>query len=55
MTEQLHIIDWAILAIYFIVLLGIGLWASHKQRKSGKEAFLASKSLSWHHIGLSMW
>ncbi len=54
MTSQLHIIDWAILAIYFIVLLGIGLWASHKQRKSVKEAFLA-KSLSWHHIGLSMW
>lgn len=55
MTSQLHIIDWAILAIYFIVLLGIGLWAAHKQRKSGKETFLASKSLSWHHIGLSMW
>jgi len=52
---DLHIFDWAILVIYFVVLLAIGLWASHKQQQEGKNAFLASKSLGWHHIGLSMW
>ncbi len=55
MTEQLHLFDWAILIAYFVVLLAIGLWASHKQQQGGKNAFLASKSLGWHHIGLSMW
>lgn len=55
---QLHSLDWVILAAYFVLLIVIGLWASHKQQQaSGKDgnAFLASKSLSWHHIGLSMW
>lgn len=52
---NLHLFDWAILIAYFVVLLAIGLWASHKQQQGGKNAFLASKSLGWHHIGLSMW
>lgn len=58
MSSQLHLLDWIILAAYFVVLIVIGLWASHKQQQAaGKDgnAFLASKSLSWHHIGLSMW
>ncbi len=46
--------DWAVLAVYFIVLLGIGLWASSKSKK-GTHKFLASNSLRWHHIGFSMW
>lgn len=58
MSSQLHLLDWIILAAYFVILIVIGLWASHKQQQAaGKDgnAFLASKSLSWHHIGLSMW
>lgn len=58
MSSQLHLLDWIILVAYFVVLIAIGLWASHKQQKAaGKDgnSFLASKSLSWHHIGLSMW
>lgn len=58
MYSQLHLLDWCILVLYFVVLVVIGLWASHKQQQeAGKDgnAFLASKSLSWHHIGLSMW
>ncbi len=47
-------VDWAVLAAYFIVLLGIGLWASSKSKK-GAHKFLASNSLRWHHIGFSMW
>lgn len=46
--------DWAVLAAYFIVLIGIGLWASSKSKK-GAHKFLASNSLRWHHIGFSMW
>lgn len=54
----LHLLDWTILVAYFVLLIAIGLWASHKQQQAaGKDgnSFLASKSLSWHHIGLSMW
>ena len=53
-SEQLHTLDWSILAGYFIVLLAIGIWASTK-RKKGSSLFLAERSLRWHHIGFSMW
>lgn len=46
--------DWVVLAAYFIILIGIGLWASSKSKK-GAHKFLASNSLRWHHIGFSMW
>lgn len=47
-------LDWTILAAYFVLLVGIGLWASLK-RKKGSSLFLAEHSLRWHHIGFSMW
>ena len=47
-------LDWLILAIYFAVLLAIGVWASSKRKKGGA-LFLAEHSLRWHHIGFSMW
>lgn len=53
-TQSLHVLDWGILAAYFILLLGIGVWASTKS-KSGSSKFLAGNSLRWHHIGFSMW
>ena len=50
----MHTLDWIILAVYFFVLLAIGLWASTRRRK-GSSLFLAGRSLRWHHIGFSMW
>ena len=47
-------LDWTILAVYFVVLLAIGLWASIKRKKESS-LFLAGRSLRWHHIGFSMW
>ena len=47
-------LDWIILAVYFVVLLVIGLWASTKRKKESS-LFLAGRSLRWHHIGFSMW
>lgn len=47
-------LDWLILAIYFAILIAIGLWASSKRHKNSS-LFLAEHSLRWHHIGFSMW
>ena len=47
-------LDWLILAVYFAILLAIGIWASTK-RKRESSLFLAEHSLRWHHIGFSMW
>lgn len=53
-VDTLHTLDWIILVAYFVILLAIGLWASHKT-SHGQNKFLASRSLRWHHIGFSMW
>lgn len=53
-THFLGVLDWGILILYFIILIGIGIWASLK-RKKGSNLFLAERSLRWHHIGFSMW
>ncbi|MBR1546641.1 MAG: sodium:solute symporter [Prevotella sp.] len=53
-THYMQSLDWIILAIYFIILLAIGVWASTKRKKEGS-LFLAEHSLRWHHIGFSMW
>ena len=47
-------LDWGILAVYFGLLIAIGLWASFRRRKNSS-IFLAERSLKWHHIGFSMW
>lgn len=53
-THYMQSLDWIILAIYFVILLAIGIWASSKRKKEGS-LFLAEHSLRWHHIGFSMW
>ena len=53
-THYMQGLDWAILAVYFIILIAIGVWASSKRKKEGS-LFLAEHSLRWHHIGFSMW
>ena len=54
MTNYMQPLDWLILAVYFAILIAIGLWASSKRKKEGS-LFLAERSLRWHHIGFSMW
>lgn len=50
----LETLDWGILALYFIILFAIGIWAS-STRKKGSSLFLAENSLRWPTIGFSMW
>lgn len=51
---QFQTLDGVILAAYFVILIGIGLWASFK-RKKGSSLFMAENSLGWSSIGFSMW
>jgi SSS family solute:Na+ symporter len=46
-------IDYAIIALYFIVVLGIGFWVSLKV-ETGDDLFLAGRSLKWPMIGSSL-
>jgi SSS family solute:Na+ symporter len=53
--DKLTTLDFAIVAIYLIVLLAIGYWVSTRQNKKEETLFLANKSLNWYNIGFNMW
>ncbi len=51
---QLHALDWAIIAGYFAVSLGIGLWFKNRAGTSLVEYFVSGRSLPWWIAGTSM-
>ncbi len=51
---QLTAIDWAIIAGYFLLSLGIGLWFSRRAGKGIAEFFVSGRSLPWWIAGTSM-
>lgn len=57
MNPSFHLIDFVILGIYAILLIGIGLWVSRTKKgktKTAEDYFLASKALPWWAIGSSL-
>lgn len=54
--EVLQPVDFAVVGIYLLVLIGIGYWASFR-KKGGRDEnlFLAGNSLGWPSIGFTMW
>ena len=57
MNPSFHFVDFAILGVYALVLIGIGLWVSRTkkgQTKTAEDYFLASKALPWWAIGSSL-
>ena len=57
MNTSFETLDYAVFAIYAIVILGVGLWVSRNKdgvEKNSEDYFLASKSLPWWAIGASL-
>ena len=54
--DHLKIIDFVVVGVYLLVLIGIGYWVSFvKAKDSDENLFLAGHSLGWSSIGLTMW
>ncbi|WP_345953440.1 sodium/solute symporter [Mucilaginibacter sp. PAMB04168] len=54
--ERLTGLDYAIVAVYLVILIVIGYRASFGNKKKADETlFLADKSLGWSSIGFNMW
>jgi SSS family solute:Na+ symporter len=53
--DKLTALDFAIIAVYLIILLAIGYISSVRQKKKNETLFLASHSLNWYNIGFNMW
>ncbi|HBO42652.1 MAG TPA: sodium transporter, partial [Planctomycetaceae bacterium] len=52
-TTVLHPIDIALILIYLVVVVALGLWFS-RGIKSSKDFFLAGKTLPWWAVGMSL-
>ncbi len=46
--------DWVIIAAYFLLTLGIGLWVSRGSRNNAHSFFLAGGKMPWWLLGVSM-
>jgi len=47
-------IDWTIIAVYFVIMLIIGLWASRRAGNSSEDFFLSGRTMPWWLLGFSM-
>ena len=57
MNPAFHTLDIIIFAVYLIVIVGLGIWISHRKKnkdKTTEDYFLAGKSLPWWTIGTSL-
>ena len=51
---NLSTLDWAIVVLFFVVTLAVGLWVSRRAGKDSSEYFLSGRDLSWWLLGFSM-
>ena len=52
--SMLHGIDWVVLGIFFVMVIGIGLMASRSAGKNTSEFFLGGRGMPWWLLGISM-
>jgi len=52
-ASSIGTLDIAVIAIYFLIVVAIGIWVSRKT-ESGEDLFLAGRSLGWGIIGFSL-
>ena len=50
----LSLLDWAIIAAFFIISLLIGLWTSRSAGQSVNDFFLSGRNMPWWLLGISM-
>ena len=51
---MLHTIDWAILATFLVLSVGVGVAVSRRAGSSSSEFFLSGRSMPWWLLGISM-
>ena len=51
---HLAIVDWVVIALFFIITMIVGLMVSRKSGTSSSEFFLGGRSMPWWLLGVSM-
>jgi SSS family solute:Na+ symporter len=52
--SALHTLDWAIIGLYVVITLALGLYFSKRASRSSEQYFLSGRSLPWWVLGTSM-
>ena len=47
-------LDTSIIGVYFVAIVGLGLWISRRRARGGREFFLAGNRMTWPFIGASL-
>ena len=53
-TSRITRLDWAVIAVYFSILLCVAWWVVRRGKDSAADYFLAGRNLSWWIIGASI-
>ena len=54
MTSVLETLDWIVLGIYFLALIGVAVWVVLQKNKNTEDYFLAGRNVGWFVIGASI-
>ncbi len=47
-------LDLAVIAIYIVVLIGLGMWVSFRRKGTQEDIFLGGRSFGWVNVGFSL-
>ena len=53
-TTHMAPLDWAAIAIYFALLIGVATWVVRKNMNTADDYFLAGRNLGWWVVGASI-
>ena len=51
---QLDALDWAMVALYCVITIAVGLAVARKASSGTQEFFLSGRSLPWYFLGISL-
>ncbi len=52
--KGLDTFDWVVIALYFIILLGVAWWVIRQKQKNTEDYFLAGRNIGWFMVGASI-
>ncbi|MBP9874235.1 MAG: sodium:solute symporter [Haliscomenobacter sp.] len=47
-------LDWAVIGLYFAILLGLAIWVITRRQKTTEDYFLAGRNIGWFIVGASI-
>ena len=53
-TFVLESLDWIVLGVYFLALIGVAVWVVLQKNNTTEDYFLAGRNVGWFVIGASI-